>query len=214
MVSRRTAVAFAVGSTLLLLVGAFAFVDFSAAEHRTSVDQQVSTATANDTSLSVPSEVVLYVFGPDSVSDRTETAIATALEQRGTSVRVVSHLDPVYDDPVLVAGIEESQVSYNPLTPSAEVALSFLYAPGGTVTQFGQPQDDANASFNASLLGERLLDDEPILFRIDDQNRLFRKGRVRLTDATTGIISWPAYRTHVVETLAERSVDAVLSPTS
>jgi hypothetical protein len=213
MISRRLDVMFAVGSLLLLLVGAFTFVGFSAAEHHTNVDQQVSTATANDASVSVPSEVVLYVFGPDAISNRMETAIVTAFEQRGTSVRIVSHLDPVYDDPVLLVGIQKSRIAYNPITPSAEVALSFVYAPSGNVTQFRQP-NDANTSFNASLLRERLVDDDPIVFRVDDENRIFRKGGVRLTDSTTGVVSWPAYRAYVVETFAERSVDAVLSGTA
>jgi len=213
MRSQRISGVFAVVSILVVLVGAFAFVGFSAAEHRTSVDQQVSTATVNNTSVSVPSEVVLYVFGSDSLGDRMETAIVTALEQRGTSVRVVSHLDPVYDDPVLLVGIRESQISYNPITPSAEVALSSLYAPGGNVTQFGQPNDDVAAGFNASLLRERFLVGEPIVFRMDDENQIFRTVDVRLSDETSGVVSWPAYRSYVIETVAERSVDVVLSET-
>jgi hypothetical protein len=214
MTSRRTDVAVVIGIVLLVLVSAFAFVGFSAAEHRTNVDQQVSTASVNNASVSVPSEVVLYVVGPESVSNHLETATTTVLEQRGTSVRVVNNLDSVYDAPVLLVGIQESQIAYNPVTPSAESSLSFLYVPSGNVTQFGQSDEDATASFNASLLRQRLLDDDPIRFQMDDENRVFREGRVRLTDSTTGVVSWPAYRSYVIETVAERSVDAVFSDTS
>ena len=166
------------------VVAAFGFVGFAAAEHRTTVDRQVTTASVNDARVTVPDDVVLYVVGPDPLRGHLQDALVGALDERGIGAEPVTELAADHDRPVLMVGIRESDIAYDPVTPSARVALSFEYAPAGNVTQFGRADD--GAGFDPALVDEHLRSGDTVPLRLDGENVLFRGGDVRVTDATTG----------------------------
>jgi hypothetical protein len=200
--------AFAVVS-IVMLVCAFAFVDFTVGEHHTEVRQQVATSSTNGASMTVPTTVFLYVVGPDPYRTQIEDELVDGFDERGVDALVVTDLEPEYDQPVLLVAVRESRLSYNPVSPSASVSLGFEYAADGNVTQFGQEVRDAG--FDAALVDERLLSDEDIPIVLDDQNTLFRSGNINFTDTTTGINSWPGYRTYVLDSVAENGIAALLN---
>lgn len=116
-------------------------------------------------------------------------------------------LQPEYEQPVLLVAVRDSRLAYNPVTPSAAVSIGFEYAADGNVTQFGQ---DGDAAFDATLLDDRLIRGEKIPVVLDDQNTLFRSGEIRVTDESSGVISWPGYRAHVLEAIGESTVISLL----
>ena len=193
---------------VIVLAGAFAFADFSAAEHRTNVHDKVVTISTNDASMSVPSTVHLYVVGSDPARKQVQRALTAAFGDRGVDVRAVTDLAPEYDQPVVLVAVREFQLSYSPVSPSATVSLGFEYAPNGNVTRFGQTS--VGTDFDATLVDERLLNGHSVQLVLGE-NMLFRSGEVNLTDATTGAISWPGYRAHVLETVGENAIESLLS---
>lgn len=192
---------------LLVVVSSFAFVGFAAAEHRTDVQRQVATSSVGGTSMTVPDAVSLYVVGSEPVRPQVERALATAFDARGIDVQVVAELEPVSDRPVLLVAVREFQLAYNPVTPSATATLGFEYAAEGNVTQFGL---DGDGAFDAAIADERLRNGDRIPLVLDDQHTLFRGGEIHLTDGTRGVISWPGYRAHVLDALAETTVDGLV----
>ncbi|WP_136718562.1 hypothetical protein [Halorientalis salina] len=207
MSSRFHLQAFAVVAAIML-VSSFAFVGFAAAEHRIDVDQQVATSSTNGATMLVPTTVSLYVVGPDPIRGQVEQALVSAFERRDIDVTVVTDLEPTYDRPVLMVGVRDTQLAYNPVTPSATVSLGYEYAADGNVTQFGE---DGDSGFDGSLVDDRLLTGQPISHVLDDQNTLFRSGEIRLTDESRGIVSWPGYRAHVTDALGETTIASLFA---
>ncbi|HKL29564.1 MAG TPA: hypothetical protein VJ898_09895 [Natrialbaceae archaeon] len=194
---------------VIVLAGAFAFTDFAAAEHRTNVHDKVVTTSTNEASMSVPATLHLYVVGSDPARKQVERTLTAAFGDRGVNVRTVTDLAPEYDRPVVLVAVREFHLSYSPVSPSATVSLGFEYAPNGNVTRFGQT--GVGTDFDAALVDERLLNGHRVQIVLNEENTLFRSGEINLTDATTGVISWPGYRAHVLETAGENAVASLLS---
>lgn len=194
---------------IVLLVGSFLFVGFSAAEHRTTVNKQVTTAASNGASMSVPTAIQVYVVGPEPIRGQVTDSILSAIDTEGIDARVVSVLAPVSADPVLLVGVRESRLAYNPITPSASVSLRFEYAANGDVRQFGQV--DATGDFDSALVDDRLLRGAQVPIVFDTEDALFRSGDLSLSDASTGLTSWPGYQIHVADALGSSVVSALLS---
>jgi len=51
---------------------------------------------------------------------------------------------------------------------------------------------------------------ETVSHVLDDQKTLFRSGEIRLTDESSGVISWPGYRAHVLEAVGENTVATLI----
>lgn len=206
MPSRSQLLSFA-AVVMVVVASAFAFVGFGAAEHQTNVQQQVATSSTNGATMTVPAALHLYVVGPEPIRGQVEDALVTALANRRIDVQVVTDLEPTYDQPVLLVAVRNFRLAYNPVTPSAAVSLGFEYAADGNVTQFGQ---DGDTAFDATLVDDRLMRGETIPLVLDDQNTLFRGGEISVTDESSGVVSWPGYRGHILEAVGESTVGSLL----
>ena len=195
--------------TVVFLASVFAFTSFTAAEHRTDISTQVVTSSTNGASMTSPSTIHLSVVGADPIRGQVASALVAALDERGVDAQIVTDLAPTYDHPVLLVAVTESQLAYNPISPSATVSLHFKYAADGNVTQFGQTHP--GATFDATLLEKRLLNGDSISVVLDDENTLFRSGDIHVTDASTGLLSWPGYRGHVLDTAGTAVIESLLT---
>lgn len=178
---------------LLALVVAFAVVDFHAMESQTAADSSVGTARANNASAPVGGPIQLVVLGEGPVAEGLEPALAAKLESRWGPVDRAAEPSPDFDGPVLVVAVTESELRYNPITPSARVAVDFAFVGSGNGT-----------------LAERLVTTDSGVV-LTNRDAYVAQGGVTIRDESRGIASRPGYRSHVTERLADRFVNALTS---
>lgn len=193
MDSRPRALLVVVVLALALVVSLFAFVDFHAMESNTLADASVGTAQANKATAPVDQPLQLLVLGDGPVADRLSDHLAAELSPTFATINQTDEPIESWNGPVLVVGIVESDVRYNPVTPSAAVTAEFAFVGSGNVTlatQFAR--------------GEM----PPVLSNL---NPYVVQGDVVLQDESRGIVSVPAYERHVTERLATKLGDALTS---
>ena len=178
---------------LLAIVVAFAVVDLHAMESQTAAESTVGTARANDAVPPVGGPIQLVVLGDGPVPERLEPALATQLESRWGPVELADDAAPDFDGPVLVVAVTGSDLRYNPVTPSARVSVDFAFVSSG----------------NGTLAEELATGDGGVV--LTNENPYVVHGDVTIRDESRGIVTWPGYRSHVVEQLADRFVDALTS---
>jgi hypothetical protein len=209
---RRTAIVAVSGfAVLAVLTGlSFAFVDFAAAGSETTVDSQVSTASAGDETFAPSTDVSVLVVGDDGRSADLGAAVAASLRERGVAADRASGLQATYDGPVLFVVVDAWRLDYTPVAASARAEWRFLYVQSGNVTQFGASPPGAG-EFSTERLRERLVADRLGSVVLDDDTRFVRRGAFTLRDETDGLLTLPAYDRLVRTAAADRTADAVLS---
>ena len=177
----------------LAVVVAFAVVDFHAMESQTAADSSVGTAQANNATAPVVGPLQLLVLGEGPVPERLEPALAAQLESRWGPVERAAEPSPDFDGPVLVVAVSESALRYNPVTPSARVAIEFAFVGSG----------------NGTVAEQLVTTDSGVV--LTNRDPYVVQGDVTIRDESRGIASRPGYQSHVTDQLATRFVDALTS---
>jgi len=192
---------------LVVLSGAFAFGDFSAGTTRTDLQSSGSTGRLGNATVPAPGPIALHVAGDDALAGRLETALAAELGARGYEVTVADSLRAEYGRPVLVVGVVDRSLRYNPVAPDGRVTWRYLLVDSGNLSRIG-PAD----AFEPDDFRNRLLEDELGVFRLDEATGFVRGGTLELHVAQRGVVSAPAFRRTVTETVANRTVETALAP--
>ncbi|MFB6155594.1 MAG: hypothetical protein ABEJ22_06835 [Haloferacaceae archaeon] len=198
--SSRTTLVVSLLVVALLVVAAFAFVDFHAATTRTAVQSSTATSSVNGATLPSPGPVSLFVASDDTTSRRLGAALTEALESRGYEVTAVDSLRADYDASVLVVGVPERSLRYDPVTPSATLSVRFLFVDSGNLSNVGE------RAFEAERFREDFLADDLGVVRLDGETRFVREGTLTVQVRQTGVVSAPAFRRTVAETAGEAVV--------
>jgi hypothetical protein len=175
-------------SATALLVGTF-----HAASFQTQTDATVTAAgsTVNDTR-PVVGDGVLVVRGPEGVADRVAPRLQAAFAERGLDLERVDSL-PEDGRPAVVAVVETWDPRWNPVTPSGTVTLRLAFDAQGHERHV-----------------EAALADETLRFTSTEGSDLVVESAVTVRDSGTGLVSWPAYRTHLLDAAVTETADRVV----
>ena len=204
--NRSSALA-SVAAVLLVVAGSFAVVDFSAATTRTDLQTSDSTGRLGDATLPTPGPITLHVAGDDAPTGRLETELAAELDARGYEVTVADSLRAEYGQPVLVVGVVDRSLRYNPVAPDGRVTWRYLLVDSGNLSRIGPAE-----AFDPDDFRTRLFEDDLGVFRLDEATGFVRGGTLELHVAQRGVVSAPAFRRTVTETTANRTVEVAFAP--
>jgi hypothetical protein len=196
-----------VAAVLLVVAGSFAVADFSAATTRTDLQTSDSTGRLGDATVPAPGPIALYVADDGAPTGRLETELAAALAARGYEVTVADSLRAEYGQPVLVVGVVDRSLRYNPIAPDGRVTWRYLLVDSGNLGRIGSAD-----AFDPDDFRTRLLEDDLGVFRLDEATGFVRGGTLELHVAQRGVVSAPAFRRTVTETTANRTVEVALAP--
>lgn len=167
---------------LLLLVlvgvtatGSFGALEFGVARSDVRDSGRVDLAAVNRSNANLSGEVRLVVRGDDRLHAALERRLAGTLRGRGVGVTRVDDRKRRYAGPVLAVTVTRRRVGYNPLTPSATLTARFEFSSTGNTSYFEEEEHNGTASVPTG------------------QNAFLIDGRVRTTDSTRGLVSYPAY---------------------
>jgi hypothetical protein len=192
---------------VIVVAGSFALGDFSAGTTRADLQSSGSTGRLGNATVPAPGPIVLHVAGEDALAGRLETELAAELGARGYSVTVADALRADYGDPVLVVGVVDRSLRYDPVAPDGRLTWRYLLVGSGNLSRIGPGE-----AFDADEFRERLRTDDLGVYRLDDATGFVRAGTLELHVAQRGLVSAPAFRGTVVETAANRTVDVALAP--
>lgn len=194
MVSRTTLSIAAVFVVIALLAaGAFAFVDFHALESQTAADTSVGTSRVNDAMAPKSQPLYLAIVGDGPIADRLATELQADLQPTWDTVVLVDELNDSMGGPVLAVGVAESEVRYNPVTPSARLEAEFAFV--------GSGQGETARAF---ALGE-----QPTI--LNNEIPYVVQGDVTMVDTSRGLASLPGYRGFLVDRLSARLTSSLTS---
>ncbi|MFC7044172.1 hypothetical protein ACFQH6_01020 [Halobacteriaceae archaeon GCM10025711] len=205
----RSRTVLAVLLVVAAVVGAFALLDFHAARAETGVEKSVSTASVGNATGGLHGDLTLHVAGDGALAAATEARLVDALGDRDVATTVVESVNATTDGPVLVVVVDDADLAYNPVTPSARVAADVLYVPSGNVTQFGRPA--AGGAYSHATLVDRVAGDRTVPMVLDAEVRYVRQGTVTVTGRMTGVASAPAFRNRVADAVAVGVLESVES---
>lgn len=194
-------------AVLLVTAGSFAVADFSAATTETDLQTTGSTGRLGDATVPAPGPIAVHVAGDDALTGRLATELAAELGARGYEVTVADSLRAEYGRPVLVVGVVDRSLRYNPVAPDGRVTWRYLLVDSGNLSRIGSVD-----TFDPDDFRRRLLEDDLGVFRLDEATGFVRGGTLELHVAQRGVVSAPAFRRTVIETTASRTVDAALAP--
>jgi hypothetical protein len=180
---------------LVALVGvSFVFVEFHALKSETTADATVGTSRANDAVAPTEEPLTLVIVGEGPVADRLGEALESSLSPTWETVeRVDSVADASGDGPVLVVGVTSTDISYNPITPSARVRADFGFVGSG----------------NATLAKQFALGERPVV--LTNETPYVVQGQVTIEDRSQGLVSIPGYHAHVTDRLATKLGSSISS---
>ena len=173
--------------------GGFLLADFQAATFQTSADTTATSGATNVDSLPPVKNGYLVVDAPDAIRDDLTEELVAAFQREGLSLDPIEARDS-YDRAVVVVVVDEWNPRWNPVTPS------------GSVTW--------RAAFDAGGHGEHIeasLSDGPLVF--DSSMGPDVAGSLDATVRTsgTGVVSRPAYRSHLLDAVANTTAEQVVA---
>jgi hypothetical protein len=193
---RRALAGYVVGIALVfagVAAGALLVADVRLAVSDTRSEAQVASArnAAAGAPEAAESRLVLYVEGDDALAAALRRELAGTLGATGpfAGVDVVSAPPAAADHPALVAGLVSREVFWTPLHAAGTVEAAFAYA-----SDRGDPTWRDGRAF---VLG--------------GGPTVHASGRVRVTDTTRGLVSRPAYLTHLGREAAARVAEQLRS---
>lgn len=183
------------------LVGIFWLLNFKLARNTTRVESQISTYSSGfekGQSLPVGTSLRLVVEGQDSLAQ----TVAKRLEREFLD-GPITRIDR---EQTVQTGVDQFQVVVTLV--GRQVFWSPFYA-----------QSSLNVNFAFSSNGDLSWRDQEVMAFTSEQGQIVAVGGdLQLRDTTFGLLSWPAYRTHLADELAWRIEEAILkaldSPTN
>ncbi|KTG28029.1 hypothetical protein [Haloferax profundi] len=176
---------------LAALSGAFLFVDFDAATYQTSSDHTATAASADAESLPPVDDGYLVVDAPDAIRDDLTDELVASFQREGLS------LDPIearesYDRAVVVVVVDEWNPRWNPVTPSGSATWRAAFDVGGHREHVDAALSDGPFVFNSTMGPD-------VAGTLD----------ARVDVSGTGLVSRPAYRTHLIDAVANTTAEQV-----
>jgi len=177
-------------SVFVVLGLVVAFVPFHALESETAVDSGVGTARANDATAPSDGPLRLVVLGDGPFAEQFESSLAEQLEPRWGTVERVDEPTPG-ETPILVVGMAETDIRYNPVSPTAEATVEFAFVGSG----------------NGTVAAQFARGETPMV--ITNETPYVVQGDVTIRDRSSGVASLPGYRNLVADRLAESLAEAL-----
>lgn len=183
-------------SVLILAVAlsSFYFLDFKAAHSETRANSRASAYSSGDPQIDFPSRIYLYVEGDDSISKSPGESLGDELEKAGVEVSVADDVEEKYDSQALLVNVSKQDGLYTPVYASSDLNILFFYTSTGEDTKYFEQFKEGNVTVafvnTGSPEGEKLV-----------------RGDLELQDSTKGIISQKAYRKHLAEEAARKTVE-------
>ncbi|WP_411964155.1 hypothetical protein [Haloferax sp. YSMS24] len=183
----------AVVVVLAAISSGFLLADFQAATFQTSAETTATSGATNVESLPPVTDGYLVVDAPDAIRDDLTAELVAAFQREGITLEPTAERDS-YDQAVVVVVVDEWNPRWNPVVPS------------GSVTW--------RAAFDASGHGDHIeagLSDEPLVFNSTSGPDIAGSLDATVTDSATGVVSRPAYRSHLLDSVANTTAEQVVA---
>jgi hypothetical protein len=178
---------------VVLAAAALLLVDVRLAASDTRSQAEVGTTRIGATVAPDPSgtRLSLHVDGDDGLTEALRRELPRAIGAVGVfaGVDVLSTPPTAADRPALVVGVASRELFWTPVYATGAVQVAFAYA-----------SDRADLSWR---------DDGPIV--LVEEPAVRSHGRLRLSDTTRGLVSWPAYQGHLGREAAVRVAEQLRS---
>ncbi len=179
---------------LAVVLSSFYILDFKAAQSETQTNSKVSAYSSGDPMIDLPGRIYLYVEGDDSISKSLRESLEIELEKAGMEVSVTSAIEEKYDSQALLVNVSKPDELYTPVYASSNLKLLFFYTSTGEGTKYFEQFKEGNVTVifenTGSEEGEKLI-----------------RGDMDLQDSTKGLVSLKAYRKHLAEEAAKKTVE-------
>lgn len=179
---------------LAVVLSSFYVLDFKAAQSETRTNSVISAYSTGDPQIDFPGRIYLYVEGEDPVLKSLRESLGAELEKAGMEVLVADAVEEKYDSQVLFVNISKHGGIYTPVYASSDLNILLFYTSTGEDTKYFEQFKEGNVTVvfeNAgSQKGEKLI-----------------RGDMELQDSTKGIVSLKAYRKHLAEEAAKKTVE-------
>jgi hypothetical protein len=183
-------------SVLILVVALSSFyvLDFKAARSETRANSVVSAYSTGNPQIDFPGRIYLYVEGEDSISKSLRESLESELEKADMKVSVTDAVEEKYDSQILLVNVSKHDGLYTPVYASSDLNILFFYTSTGEDTKYFEQFKEGNVTVAFVNTGFR------------EGEKLIR-GDMELQDSTKGIVSLKAYRKHLAEEAAKKTVE-------
>ncbi|MDD3247719.1 MAG: hypothetical protein PHF18_12850 [Methanosarcina sp.] len=183
-------------SVLILAVALSSFyvLEFKAARSETRANSVVSAYSTGNPQIDFPGRIYLYVEGEDSISKSLRESLESELEKADMKVSVTDAVEEKYDSQTLLVNVSKHDGLYTPVYASSDLNILFFYTSTGEDTKYFEQFKEGNVTVAFVNTGFR------------EGEKLIR-GNMELQDSTTGIVSLKAYRKHLAEETAKKTVE-------
>jgi len=179
---------------LAVVLSSFYVLDFRVAQSETQTNSRVSAYSSGDPRIDFPGRIYLYVEGDDSISKSLRESLEEELEKAGMEVSVAGAVEEKYDSQALLVNVSKPEGLYTPVYASSDLKILFFYTSTGEDTKYFDQLKEGNVTVvfenTGSEEGEKLI-----------------SGDMDLQDSTKGLVSLKAYRKHLAEEAARKTVE-------
>ncbi|WP_440947087.1 hypothetical protein ACSAZL_02005 [Methanosarcina sp. T3] len=181
------------GLILAVILSSFYVLDFKAAQSETQTNSRVSAYSSGDPGIDFPDRIYLYVEGDNSISKSLRESLEAELEKTGMEVSVTDAVEEKYESQALLVNVSKDGL-YTPVYASSDLNILFFYTSTGEGTKYFEQFKEGNVTVvfenTGSGEGEKLI-----------------RGDMELQDFTKGIVSLKAYRKHLAEEAARKTIE-------
>lgn len=182
------------GLALAVIISSFYILDFKVAHSKTRTNSRVGAYSSGDPMIDYfPSRIYLYVEGDDSISRYLNESLEAELEKAGMEVSVTGAVEEKYDSQALFVNVSRDGF-YTPVYASSDLDVLFFYTSTGTGTKYFEQFKEGNVSVIFENTGS-------------GEGEKFVHGDMELQDSTKGLVSLKAYRKHLAEEAAKKTVE-------
>ncbi|AAM30632.1 hypothetical protein [Methanosarcina mazei] len=180
-----------------LLLSAFYALDFKISQSETHVNSGLSAYSSGSPELNSSGRIYLYTEGEDALSVNLKEKLKEDLEAEGMEVIAINSIEEKYGSQALLVNVSRDKWLYTPVYASSNLNLAFFYTSTGEDTKYFEQFKNGN---------------ESVIFVNDGsgKGKMLMDGKIVVQDSTKGIISLKAYRKHLAEEAAGKTVEQLL----
>jgi hypothetical protein len=180
-------------AAVLVLVGAFLWLDFKVIASHTQTDNQLSTYSAGEELPDVMqgNPAIQFSVSGDSALDRALRSLLSQKLGQDPAFGQVAELEPSHEDaahPSLLVELTEQKVWWTPLYAQTALTVKVAYA------------SDGDFSFRTKSL---------VHFANTSGPGVKMEGEYHLSDTSWGLMSRPGYNHHLAQQLVTQIVDGL-----
>lgn len=182
------------GLILAFVLSSFYLLDFKAAQSETQTNSRVSAYSSGDPRIDFSGKVYLYVEGEDSISKSLRKNLEAEMEKAGMEVSVAGTVEEKYDSQALFVNVSKPDWLYTPVYASSDLKILFFYTSTGEDTKYFEQFKEGNVTVVFENTGS-------------GEGKKLISGDMDLQDSTKGLVSLKAYRKHLAEEAARKTVE-------